>query len=108
MVITDDHVYFIQNNIPSVDLIIDFSNGPWTHHHKHSDNLANIDIQSLNITGRAVESFIKTYYTGPDLPDWGKASANDMWKQWLLPILLIACFGVVFILLVRQRTKSIS
>jgi glutaminyl-peptide cyclotransferase len=108
MVITDDHIYFMRNSIPSADLIIDFSNGPWTHHHKHSDNIANIDIESLNITGRTVESFVKTYYTGPDLPDWGKASANDMWKQWLLPILLIICIGVVFILLLRHRTKSIS
>ncbi|GAG81628.1 unnamed protein product, partial [marine sediment metagenome] len=105
MAITDDHVYFINNGIPSVDLIIDFVNGPWTHHHKHSDSLANIDINSLNITGRTVESFIKTYYTGSDMPDWGKASLNDMWKQWLWPVLLIGCIGLVFVLLIKFHQK---
>ena len=106
MAITDDHVYFIRNGIPSVDLIIDFDNGPWTHHHKHSDNLTNIDINSLNITGRTVESFIKTYYTGSVLPDWGRASLNDMWIHWLWPVLLIGCIGLVFVLLIKDLLKK--
>lgn len=71
LTIFDDHVSFLKKGVPSADLIIDFSNGLWTHHHKHSDNLTNIDINSLNITGRTVEFFIKTYYISADNPDWG-------------------------------------
>ncbi|MHA1132070.1 MAG: M28 family peptidase [Candidatus Helarchaeota archaeon] len=106
MIITDDHQYFIENGIPSVDLIIDFSTGSWSHHHKHSDNLANIDIQSLNITGRTIESFVKTYYGGSELPEWGMASMNDMWKHWLWPVLLIACMVLVFVLLIKYSPKN--
>ncbi|MFX1296537.1 MAG: M28 family peptidase [Promethearchaeota archaeon] len=98
--IVDDHIFFLQNGIPSADLIIDFINGQWTHHHKHSDNITNIDSNSLNITGRTVESFIKNYYIGLDTenPDWGPASYIPV-SSILLWVILI--FGgtllVVFI-----------
>ncbi len=106
MVITDDHVKFIENNIPSVDLIIDFIDGPWTHHHTHSDSLSNIDINSLNITGRTVESFMYSYYTGSELPDWGNAGNNDMLFQWLWPVILIVCLGVIFLFFIKYSQKK--
>lgn len=70
MSIIDDHIAFVNIGIPSVDLIIDFSNGPWEYHHTQSDNLDNIDEYSLEITGRTVESFIYRYLTGEGTPDW--------------------------------------
>jgi hypothetical protein len=61
MWITDDHRAFT-SLMPTLDLIIDFVNGPWTHHHTHTDNLENIDEKSLEATGSTVESFIYTYH----------------------------------------------
>lgn len=108
MTILDDHVYFIKKGIPSVNLIINFIDGPWTHHHKHSDNLENIDIESLNITGRTVESFVKSYYSTTELPNWGSAGNNDLWQEWIWPILLIVGIGVAFFLINKyaQRDRS--
>ena len=70
MTITDDHIAFVNIGIPSVDLIINFIDGPWEYHHTQSDNLDNIDEYSLEITGRTVESFIYRYLTGDEPPDW--------------------------------------
>ena len=61
MAITDDHVAFDNYGISVIDLIIDFVEGDWTYHHTHSDDLSNIDIESLLITGLTLESFMKTY-----------------------------------------------
>ena len=105
MMITDDHVSFLENNIASVDLIIDFIDGPWNHHHKHSDDLSNIDINSLNITGRTVESFIQTYYTTGIIPNWGNPSNNDAWQQWIWPVLFFAAIGVLFVFIIRDSRK---
>jgi len=72
MAITDDHVAFDAFGIPVIDLIIDFVEGEWTYHHTHSDNLENIDIESLKILGQTIESFMKTYYTINKNKDWRK------------------------------------
>ncbi|MHA1267427.1 MAG: M28 family peptidase [Candidatus Helarchaeota archaeon] len=106
MTITDDHVPFLENGIPAVDLIIDFVNGPWSHHHKHSDNLANIDLMSLNITGRTIESFIRVLTNDGELPDWGDPLNNDLWGQWFWPLLLVGIFGGILILILLLRKKS--
>lgn len=109
MAITDDHVPFLENNIASVDVIIDFIDGPWKHHHKHSDDLSNIDINSLNITGRTTESFIKTYYNSTSLPNWGNPSNNDMWQLWLWPVLIITVIGIAFVFIIKySREKSFN
>ncbi len=63
MTITDDHLAFYDLGIPVIDLIIDFNSGGWLYHHTHSDDLSHIDLVSLNITGRTIESFVKRYYT---------------------------------------------
>jgi len=109
MAITDDHISFLENNIASVDVIIDFIDGPWKHHHKHSDDLSNIDINSLNITGRTTESFIKTYYNSTSLPNWGNPSNNDMWQLWLWPVLIITVIGIAFVFIIKySREKSFN
>lgn len=74
--IIDDHVYFLKNGIPSLDLIINFIGGPWRYHHTHEDNLSHIDVQSLNVTGRTIESFLNHYYTNSTIPNWGTFGIN--------------------------------
>lgn len=106
--ITDDHVYFLQNGIPSADLIIDFINGDWSYHHTHSDNLANIDPNSLNVTGRTLESFIKTYYIGSENPYWGPV--NYIGTLEILLIVSILCIGIVSTIMLwdwyRERKRN--
>ncbi len=67
--IIDDHIAFKDFGIPVIDLIIDFINGEWEYHHTHSDNLDNIDLESLKIIGQTIESYLKTYYT-TGFPVW--------------------------------------
>jgi Zn-dependent M28 family amino/carboxypeptidase len=69
MSIIDDHIAFIDIGIRSVDLIIDFVNGEWEYHHTHSDNLSNIDPESLKMIGQTIESYLKNYYTS-NFPIW--------------------------------------
>ncbi|MBN2157624.1 MAG: M28 family peptidase [Candidatus Lokiarchaeota archaeon] len=85
--ITDDHIYF-RPIMPTLDLIIDFVEGPWTHHHTHEDNLDNIDIDSLKVTGRTVESFMYTYH--------GKSNWKKNWTVWMI-IGSISGVGIVTI-----------
>ena len=69
MSIIDDHIAFKDIGIPVIDLIIDFINGEWEYHHTHSDNLDNIDSESLKIIGQTIESYLKTCYT-EGFPVW--------------------------------------
>jgi len=69
MSIIDDHIAFKDAGIPVIDLIIDFVNGEWEYHHTHSDNLDNIDPESLKITGQTIESYIRNYYAS-SFPIW--------------------------------------
>jgi len=78
MVIKDDHLAFMNIGMPVIDLIIDFIYGEWTYHHTLSDDLSNIDPESLKITGRTLESFIKTYYTTGTEQNW-----RDEFPKWL-------------------------
>ncbi|MHA1820672.1 MAG: M28 family peptidase, partial [Promethearchaeota archaeon] len=113
MSIIDDHVYFANKGIPTIDLIIDFVYGKWTYHHTHQDNLEHIDIKSLNCTGRTVESFIKTYYlnkTSSQLVEWdnsqGRNGISQILGQLLYALLIIGGglgLGILGISLIRVK-----
>ncbi len=61
--VQDDHVSFIEEDIPSADLIINFwSNPNWPHHHTKDDDISHISKKSLEITGKTVEQFIYNNY----------------------------------------------
>jgi Zn-dependent M28 family amino/carboxypeptidase len=60
----DDHVAFLDYNIPSADLIIKFwdRNPEWPYHHTTKDNITYISKNSLEATGKTVEQFIYNNY----------------------------------------------
>ncbi|MBD3338055.1 MAG: M28 family peptidase [Candidatus Lokiarchaeota archaeon] len=101
--ITDDHIPFIRENIPSADLIINFEhNYEWPHHHTIYDNIDNISEKSLDITGRTIEQFIYNNY----LDSYENYEGNSPWKEdipylniGLLFILSIFLVGIVGIFL---------
>ncbi|MCK4973060.1 MAG: M28 family peptidase [Candidatus Heimdallarchaeota archaeon] len=98
MSINDDHIPFTELDIPVVDLIIDFLYGNWTHHHTHSDDISNIDIESLKITGRTIESFIKTYYSNYSNQTWkGSDSGFPIWGYSLIGLVIIVIATVIFL-----------
>ena len=101
MSITDDHVYFDEIGIPVIDLIIDFVAGNWTYHHTHSDNLANIAEESLEITGKTLEYFIKKYYTIGDNLKWnGSLFSNN------LTIIIVSVVVVLGVFILNLYTKG--
>ncbi len=98
MSITDDHIPFKSLNIPVIDLIIDFIYGDWTHHHTHSDDLSNIDIESLRITGRTIESFIKNYFSLNSSQTWNDDDfIFPLWGYSLIGVVIIVAVTVVFL-----------
>ncbi|MBD3351346.1 MAG: M28 family peptidase [Candidatus Lokiarchaeota archaeon] len=103
MQIIDDHRYFKHIGIPSIDLIIDFSTGnsEWDHHHKQSDNLSNIDQNSLDVTGKTIEKFIRVYYFDDSSGDgW-----NDNYPTWVIWIFTISggiTLGLISIKLIHK------
>jgi len=61
--ITDDHRGFLNQGIPSADLIINFWNNPsWPYHHTTDDDISHISNYSLEVTGKTVEQFIYNNY----------------------------------------------
>ena len=77
--IIDDHKYFVNEGIPSADLIINFWNNPgWPYHHTTSDNITYISINSLNVTGKTVEQFIYNNYL--DIQDYNYKGYYP-WKE---------------------------
>ncbi|MCP4761364.1 MAG: M28 family peptidase [archaeon] len=115
MSITDDHISFMNINIPSIDMIIDFSNGPWTHHHKHSDDIENIDAESLKISGRTVESFVHTYYSSENgggnnfgFPNW----RNDrLYWEFLFRMVIVILGGILIFIITLgfiRKTRRIG
>jgi Zn-dependent M28 family amino/carboxypeptidase len=83
MSITDDHVGFAQQGVPTMDLIIEFWNTQtgWPYHHTTGDNIANIDVKSLEITGKTLlqlifQNFISEY----------SSSISGSNIQWIPPI----------------------
>ncbi len=76
--ITDDHVPFAQEGIPTLDLIIKFwdKNCGWPYHHTTEDSLENISQDSLEITGRTVLQFVYETYN-PELDFIAKFSSKE-------------------------------
>ncbi|MCG3223033.1 MAG: Zn-dependent exopeptidase M28, partial [Candidatus Heimdallarchaeota archaeon] len=98
MSINDDHIPFTELDIPVVDLIIDFLYGDWTHHHTHLDDLSNIDPESLKITGRTVESFLKTYYSIDSNQTWIESDSGfPLWGYSLIGLVIIVIATVIFL-----------
>ncbi|TXT63868.1 MAG: Aminopeptidase YwaD [Promethearchaeota archaeon] len=76
--IIDDHKAFVDSEIPSADLIINFWNNPcWPYHHTINDTLQHISNESLEITGKTVEQFIYNNYL--DVP-WNLYKGNYPWN----------------------------
>ena len=103
MSIVDDHVYFDVIGIPVIDLIIDFINGDWIFHHTHEDNLDNIDIASLNITGRTIEEFFNQYYTVGDGKTWN--DGDDLSTLNIIIISATVVIGVFVLNFVLRKRK---
>ena len=98
MSINDDHIPFLELDIPVIDLIIDFVYGDWTHHHTHSDDLSNIDPESLMITGRTIESFIKTYYSIDSNQTWNESDSGfPLWGYSLIGLVIVVIVTVIFL-----------
>lgn len=77
--ITDDHKAFVDVDIPSADLIINFwSNPMWPYHHTIDDTIQHISNESLEITGKTVEQFIYNNYL--DVP-WNTYQGNYPWNS---------------------------
>ncbi len=104
MSITDDHIAFVNIGIPSVDLIIDFIDGPWGYHHTTGDNLDNIDEYSLEITGRTVESFIYRYLTGDENPDW-KIQGESFTDMIIISISIFGLTAITLYVIYTKRNK---
>jgi hypothetical protein len=111
----DDHVWFAEMNIPTCDLIIDFtdSSAPWHYHDATGDDLSHISVDSLNITGRTVEYFFHEYYVsaanggGGQTPNWNQAMENAFTQsQAVLISLLIGVCGAAGILLVVKLVTT--
>jgi len=77
--VLDDHVAFLEEGIPSADLIINFwANPEWPHHHTTEDDLSHISRKSLEITGKTVEQFIYNNYYDKLNKNY---QGNYPWKQ---------------------------
>lgn len=93
--IIDDHKAFVDAQIPSADLIINFWNNPsWSYHHTINDTLKHITNESLEITGKTVEQFIYNNYL--DVP-WNSYKGNYPWNsdQTLLNTEIITQFLII-------------
>ena len=96
MSITDDHLSFNSIGIPVIDLIIDFIAGDWIYHHTHSDDLSHIDSESLKITGRTIESFMKRYYTLGNDTSWKITEESNIFIPYIIfPVLFTTCFVMI-------------
>lgn len=77
--VLDDHLPFLQEGIPSADLVINFWNNPdWPHHHTKKDDLSHISKKSLEITGKTIEQFIYNNYLDPNKHDY---QGNSPWDE---------------------------
>ncbi|MBY9002239.1 MAG: M28 family peptidase, partial [Candidatus Heimdallarchaeota archaeon] len=103
MSINDDHIPFKSLNIPVIDLIINFLTGDWAYHHTKSDDLSNIDPKSLKITGRTIESFIKTYFSINSSQTWNRDDNGfPIWGYSLIGVAIIVAVTVIYIY--RKKT----
>ncbi len=114
--IIDDHKAFVDANIPSADLIINFWNNPsWPFHHTLNDTINHISNESLTATGKTIEQFVYNNYL--DVP-WNTYRGNFPWTsdknllntEIIFQILILIGFVSVGIIiyLVYQHQKSKS
>ncbi|MFX1315358.1 MAG: M28 family metallopeptidase [Promethearchaeota archaeon] len=104
--IIDDHKAFVDNGIPSADLIINFWNNPnWPHHHTKNDNISYISNHSLGVTGKTVEQFIYNNYFTKLSDDysgsypWDEDFNLQEIKRISIVITIIAVLGVAIVLI---------
>ena len=110
----DDHVAFLDEDVPSANLIGDFSsNSNWKHHHTTKDDLDHISKRSLHIAGQTIEQFIYNNYLEDSNENY---IGNYPWKednqsnlQFILLIILIvgiAISGICVFLYLRNRKSG--
>jgi len=112
--IKDDHVPFLDYEIPSADLIIKFWNQPaeWPYHHTTDDDISHISNNSLEITGKTVEQFIYNNYY--DITDQNQG--NFPWSDdfnlldselFMLILIFLPILGIVVVVLIlRSRLNK--
>ena len=112
--ITDDHVYFAQQGIPSLDLIINFwdTAAGWPYHHTQGDNLDHISTTSLEITGKTMLAFVYDYLhpdANVDVDDFSPDQVD--YSAWEDPTVRKAVYfssalvGLVFLVIMHDRYK---
>ena len=91
--VIDDHVAFLEENIPSADLIINFWDNPnWPYHHTTDDDLDHISKKSLKVTGRTIEQFIYNNYLDKSRKIY---NGNKPWEIDLPNTEIIVLIGVI-------------
>jgi hypothetical protein len=112
--IFDDHVAFVNNGIPSADLIIKFWDAPseWPYHHTTNDDISHISNNSLEITGKTVEQFIyNNYYENGNtfqgnFPWSSDFNLLDSELLLLFEVILISIVGIAVVAFyLRKRSK---
>jgi Iap family predicted aminopeptidase len=110
----DDHVAFIESDIPSADLIIKFwDNLYWPYHHTREDDISHISKTSLEITGKVIEQFIYNNYLDDVDEDY---FGNHPWEddinlpnsEILLFLFCIILIGTVFPVAYYIHQKSLN
>jgi Zn-dependent M28 family amino/carboxypeptidase len=90
--IIDDHLPFIQEGVPAVDIIDDFG-GNYKAWHTTSDTIDQINGSTLNAVGKTVEFVLHKIYQNPDsffpLPSFTYKTDLLLWNS-LIPLFLIA------------------
>ncbi len=109
--VIDDHLPFVNRGVKAVNLIINFwANPGWPYHHTTLDNLDNIDINSLEITGRTVEMFVYLNYMDafggiPD--DWPPpATSGPPTRVILISAVGLGVVSLFLLIKIKKRTRS--
>jgi hypothetical protein len=118
--ITDDHVPFRNQGVPTLDLIIKFwdrsSTSRWPYHHTTGDTIDHLDANSLYITGRtALQYLVNTYsenaITTPPSYSSYTSSPNLLWDWRLDPTqkaVIIGLMAVLVFIMWRLRKRDIE
>jgi hypothetical protein len=99
----DDHLPFLEMEIPTADLIINFWENPtWPHHHTTEDNLSHISQKSLSITGKTIEQFVYNNYLNNKDDTY---RGNSPWKDDSnIPTIQITFFIIILISILAMCT----
>lgn len=93
--VIDDHSAFLEENIPSADLVINFWDNPnWPYHHTTDDDLDHISKKSLKVTGRTIEQFIYNNYLDKSRKIY---NGNKPWDINLLNTEMILFIAVIMV-----------